>query len=448
MDELRVLIVDDEASARATVANLLRQAPDCNVAGEAESGEQALRLAKELRPNVMLVDVVMPGMDGLTLVSRLNRLYPEIQIVMLTMYSEFTYAVDAFRSGAVDYVLKDAYDAGPLLRALEKARSALRRQGEQELDARRAQIASQIRDKAWKGMNGRFLTLASTGEADPCTRQEAVFRALGGQSALAAAEEIWFAPEPCGEDDCPGVIWGKPVRDAGEEDLDRFIHSLGERFYLPELTALSGIVYDGALRQESYSRLQAEFTGFMQSKAPSFPGDYIAACLSDHVSPGEAISSLVGLVRSAGQGAERFREGIEQIRAARSARELELALRTLLLRAQLEGGPGESSQIALLKQYIEENPGADLSLNALSARVELSAAYLSALFKQETGEGLKRFVTRTRLNAAAELLRSSNLKIYEIAQRCGFPNVRYFSDLFSDWYGTTPQRYRRRDDGK
>ena len=132
---LRVLIVDDEVSARTLVSNLLLQLPECTVVGEAANGLQALKKVDELRPNVVLADVVMPEMDGIALASRLRDEYPEIQVIMLTMYSDFSYAVEAMRCGAIDYILKDSYDVQPLMRAMEKAKGLLRKQSTWLLDA-------------------------------------------------------------------------------------------------------------------------------------------------------------------------------------------------------------------------------------------------------------------------------------------------------------------------
>ena len=77
----------------------------------------------------------------------------------------------------------------------------------------------------------------------------------------------------------------------------------------------------------------------------------------------------------------------------------------------------------------------------------MSPAYLSTYFKQETGTGLKQYIQTERLKAAAQLLKTTNMKIYLIAERCGFVNVRYFSQYFTQYYGITPQKYRTKGRG-
>ena len=116
---LRIAIVDDEVSARVTEAGLLKRIQGTELVGEADDAKSALALAEALHPDVMLLDIAMPGMNGLELSEILSKRFPEIKLIMLTMYGNFEYAVTAFRNGVIDYLLKDAYDAEPLVAALE-----------------------------------------------------------------------------------------------------------------------------------------------------------------------------------------------------------------------------------------------------------------------------------------------------------------------------------------
>lgn len=84
----------------------------------------------------------------------------------------------------------------------------------------------------------------------------------------------------------------------------------------------------------------------------------------------------------------------------------------------------------------------DLSLSALAARQNVSAGYLSALFKQETGQTLTEHVNRKRIALAMQLLRTTKLQVQTIAQRCGIVDVHYFSKLFKKYVGKSPKEYR------
>jgi two-component system response regulator AlgR len=101
---VRVLIVDDEAPARERLRSLLTEIGDVEVAGEAANGEQALARAAEWHPDVVLLDVRMPGIDGIEAARHLNRLERPPAIIFTTAYDE--YALNAFDAQAVGYLLK------------------------------------------------------------------------------------------------------------------------------------------------------------------------------------------------------------------------------------------------------------------------------------------------------------------------------------------------------
>jgi two-component system response regulator AlgR len=114
----RVLVVDDEAPARERLQRLLGDLPDCEVVGIAANGEQAVRLAGELRPDVLLLDVRMPGMNGLEVARHIAVMSEPPAVVFTTAYD--AYAVEAFEAQAVGYLLKPVR-AEKLAAALERA---------------------------------------------------------------------------------------------------------------------------------------------------------------------------------------------------------------------------------------------------------------------------------------------------------------------------------------
>ncbi len=101
---LRVLIVDDEAPARERLRSLLTEIGTVEIAGEAANGEEALKLAVDLAPDVVLLDVRMPGIDGIEAARQMNSLVEPPAVIFATAYDE--YAVNAFDAHAVGYLLK------------------------------------------------------------------------------------------------------------------------------------------------------------------------------------------------------------------------------------------------------------------------------------------------------------------------------------------------------
>ncbi len=119
-DPITVLIVDDHAVVRRGVRAFLETQDDLEVLGEAESGEQALALAAEHAPDVVLIDLVMPGMDGVETTRQLKHASPASQIIVLTSYHQDEHILPALRAGALSYLLKDI-SPGELAAAVRQA---------------------------------------------------------------------------------------------------------------------------------------------------------------------------------------------------------------------------------------------------------------------------------------------------------------------------------------
>lgn len=104
---IRVLITDDHLIVREGLQLILETSDEIEVVGEAEDGREALRLTEELQPDVVLMDLQMPGMDGLTAIEHLQREQPEVAIVILTTYNEDEMMLKGLQLGARGYLLKD-----------------------------------------------------------------------------------------------------------------------------------------------------------------------------------------------------------------------------------------------------------------------------------------------------------------------------------------------------
>jgi DNA-binding NarL/FixJ family response regulator len=119
MAPIRLLIVDNHTLFRQGLVSLLQSEPGLQVIGEAAGGEEALKLAQELQPDVVLMDVKMPGMDGVEATRRLLEVMPHTRVLMLTVSEEEENLFAAIQAGARGYILKNA-DADELLQAIER----------------------------------------------------------------------------------------------------------------------------------------------------------------------------------------------------------------------------------------------------------------------------------------------------------------------------------------
>lgn len=107
---IRVAIVDDVPAVRSGLRTFLSVAPDMEVAGDAANGQEALVLVAKVQPHVVLMDVEMPVLDGVAATKEIRATYPNIHIILLTMFDNDHYVLEGLKAGAQSYLLKDAED--------------------------------------------------------------------------------------------------------------------------------------------------------------------------------------------------------------------------------------------------------------------------------------------------------------------------------------------------
>ncbi len=117
---INIVIADDHAVVRQGLKMFLLDDPDFDVIGEAQNGAEALRLAHELKPDVILMDLLMPVMDGITAIGHVRRECPDTEVIALTSVLEDASVVGAVRAGAIGYLLKDT-QADELIRSIKAA---------------------------------------------------------------------------------------------------------------------------------------------------------------------------------------------------------------------------------------------------------------------------------------------------------------------------------------
>jgi DNA-binding NarL/FixJ family response regulator len=105
---LRVLLADDHALVRAGIRTLLEQMTGVEVAGEAGDGHEALSMVADLRPDVLLLDIGLPGLNGLEVAGRVTREHPEVRVIILSMHATEEHVSQALRAGAAGYLLKES----------------------------------------------------------------------------------------------------------------------------------------------------------------------------------------------------------------------------------------------------------------------------------------------------------------------------------------------------
>jgi NarL family two-component system response regulator LiaR len=134
-DAIRVMIVDDHTMVRRGLAAMLKVKPDLKLVGEASNGQEALRVCEDVQPDVILMDLLMPRMDGPTAIRALRRHWPGVRVIALTSFQEKDLVQKALRAGAISYLLKNVSidDLAQAIRAALMGQSTLAPEATQAL---------------------------------------------------------------------------------------------------------------------------------------------------------------------------------------------------------------------------------------------------------------------------------------------------------------------------
>lgn len=163
---VRLAIVDDHDLTRESLQNMLSDEPDIEIVGQAANGRQSLLLCSRLRPDLILMDVRMPEMDGLAATKEIKERFPETSVMMLTMHENPDYLLEALKAGAAGYILKDAPQED-IIEAVRRVSS-----GESPLDP---ELAARLLRRLANEGGMRRGTLGPQGDAnevDPLTPRE------------------------------------------------------------------------------------------------------------------------------------------------------------------------------------------------------------------------------------------------------------------------------------
>jgi DNA-binding NarL/FixJ family response regulator len=106
VEPISILLADDHTLVRAGIRALIEQLPTVKVVGEAKDGREALRLVKERKPDLILMDVAMPGLNGLEATARVSKEFPDVRVIILSMYANEEYVREAINAGAAGYLVK------------------------------------------------------------------------------------------------------------------------------------------------------------------------------------------------------------------------------------------------------------------------------------------------------------------------------------------------------
>lgn len=428
----KVFFVDDEAAMRAGLRDSISwDRSDFVLAGEAPDGELALSLIAEILPDILITDVRMPFMDGIELSRRVARAMPWVKIIILSGHDEFEYAKQAIKIGVSEYLLKPV-TSEILFQALEAAAAKI------EAERERHRTMEHLKKAAIDAQKLRVEKILSNLVYGMTENLEDEAKELGGFAGLAYYQVVLVRVLPREPDD--GRTFARACASisqilAPKESIVSFPEG-AERF-----VCILGADDEAALEEESYATAQAVKYECERSNPCSVS-----------VAIGSSVNGILELPRSMFEARRTLRYISEK------GCSLILGFRDLFFPDPESAEPEDRQKAAdigwrssrhdsiierardfISSHYAEQA----VSLNTVAELVGLSPNHFSTVFSQETGETFIECLTRTRLDKARELLRSTAARASEIAYLVGYNDPHYFSYVFKKNVGLSPSEFRK-----
>ncbi|MDY7223972.1 response regulator transcription factor [Halalkalibacterium halodurans] len=397
MDSWNVLIADDEIIIREGIRDAINWSElQLTVVAEAEDGEEALELALEHQVDILLADLNMPIMNGLTLIKQLRTALPHCKVIIITGHDEFVYAQEAIRLSVVDYIIKPV-DADQLYEVLKKVCIELT---EGQNRKREETFTAKQLEKNITLLREQF-----------CSNW-----VMGALTNEEVAEQLSFLQLPdtlpsfIGVIRCPELqpaqsimsdLEGQELFRAFEQGVVRFFNGSS---YVKASNQVEGFIYFilwGEVEEELFTQLEQKVQETLQLMVV------------------QSYERLTGELCDLPQSFQRCKEKVYNL----------VEVSQIVKRAE---------------QYMNAHfYQSSLSLETVADSLQVSSAYLSRLFKEQLGITFTHALTKLRIKRAIQLLHSTNLTINEISEKVGYETQHYFSTAFKKVMGVSPNRYRK-----
>ena len=497
-----VLIVDDEKIEREGLKYLISRETEEHRIFEASNGKRALQILHTEDIQLLLTDIKMPHMTGLELAKKTKEEHPDIQIIIFSGFSDFAFAQEAIHYGVTEYILKPVNPENfhkVIQHAEEKIASRIKKESRESKEKGFLQQyflqsylysgKKEILEKAeehidltkWNSWHCVILIESELAFFDAAEenfdqvlqqelRRKIFYLNLNGRQSL-----IFFYDVYCDYQLVASHIYNFLKREYMERFyiavsrkfegceslpsvLEQLEQQMEEKFYHPDkhiftneddtLGLSVGEVQDSQIMQaiseditrKDMEQLKKHFECLKEKYHDNtqYSAMYIKFVFSN------VIQELFQENQFSGE--RKLEHEIERlyncgnIKEILSVTEENIKEYELFLERSMNNSRNE---VTAVKNYIYQHYEEDLNLDMLAEKVYLSSGYLSFIFKKETGMNLNRYIRVFRMEKAKEFLCSTNMKVAQVSEKVGFANVSYFCRSFRDYYGSSPESYRK-----
>lgn len=464
---MKVLIVDDDYLVRKGIVSLMPwQDYGLEIVGEAENGKKALQFLQSHAVDLVVADIAMPTMNGLELLREIRAHYRHIWVVMLTFHQDFEYVQDALRLGAIDYIAKVELEQENMSEVLQRITTRIQASIEE-----RHPIALETQPQPDTAATRVCLVYAGTEQAALSWLQPLLSPAQYEQMhelergawllpALSAKQEETLllrmqGNSPLIDNWCMIKVEGWTADRPGK--CLKMVSDYLQRGWMYDYTRARvsyvldcrdttdvGIGDDPKLLLALKQEWESLDWLYQESRFEELLHRLHAARMT-----AQALTALFYAVISTWE--RLLGRKLEQLFPDEHCRfwlHWETWLREIRQRLAKELAPASYSADVLSGvmrsvDYIHAHLDLELKLADVAARVHISRSYFSECFKQIMGKPFNDYIREARIALASSLLVHTQEPIYKIAEKCGYPDEKYFSRIFRQKNGHLPSEYRK-----
>ncbi|WP_219837410.1 response regulator [Paenibacillus sp. R14(2021)] len=413
----KVLIVDDESLFREYLRTIVNwETYGFTICGEARNGIEALEVAKVTYPDLALVDINMPLMDGLKLSEAFKELYPDLAIVLVTGHGEFEYARQALKLGVEDYILKP-FDLDELFLTLMKTKNRIQQAAEDRKT--RSKQAEWLKAHLFHRLVDQDTTI--------------------NQHEIAAELDSWGFET----DSDAYIVMVTEIDDSYQLRLDRKEMLLWKNTIINILHEM----LDAKGRRLSFLGPEDRIVTLCQLATDLDPFLDDPSCLEKlcvMVKRHFKFTVTLG-VGNPQRGLGGIRESYLQALAALGTKPSEGSGRVIRYRASDMPGYGRARSKQIFeeaKRFIEQNyRNSELNVEEITKIAFVNGSYLRKIFNREVRMSVSDYITHVRMQRAREFIQLKKSNIAAISEMVGYNDPGYFSKCFKKYYGVTPKDY-------
>ncbi|NQX65200.1 response regulator [Paenibacillus alba] len=405
-----IVIADDEWLIREGLKHTVDwDEIGCSIVAEATDGEEALQLVMERRPDILITDIRMPGMDGLTLAAQARSQLPQLKVIFLTGFDDFSYAHQAIKLQASDFVLKPT-NPDELMKVVARVCEQI---GNSRDHAAALQNLHEQLEQGQVLILEKLLHDQMLGIADDisCRMLEEMLERIpleadGFRVVLTEMDARWLS------DESKVLLWDQVCAQMESRSLSTSIPFDESRIAFMMLNGSFNLIeHLRHIRTACEGKLELAFgVSLVHHKHKHIRTAFREASVAlGNKRPGteQAIREFGDIMQWTGQAALPNADNFRQIEA-----------------------------------YIQSRYAEDISLSKLAALLHMSEAHFSRLFRKRVGTSFIDYVTHIRMEQAKQLLGLPDARINEVSVSVGYQDARYFSQIFRKYTGKTPTEFR------